>query len=152
MNLSLYRHCQTQYISFIHKVMGHSSMDSSEDNLHVDFCKAADVTSSDCSHEQCQEVQSGWSCDDESRWITILGNDCEDLIVRWGSAGSCWGVCYLCFQSLFDSTTQMMPTVSLINLYVGNWDKLQNLTEIQLELRNCRYGLTGLEVAEQVWL
>lgn len=46
----------------------------------------------------------------------------------------------------------MTATVCLIILYVGNGDKLQNLTEIQLELRNCRYGLTGLEVAEQVRL
>lgn len=44
----------------------------------------------------------------------------------------------------------MTATVCLINLYVGNWDELQNLIEIQLELRNCRYGLRGLEAAEQV--
>lgn len=41
----------------------------------------------------------------------------------------------------------MMATAVLINLYVGNWAKLQNLIEIQLERR---YGLTDLEVAEQV--
>lgn len=58
-NLSLYRWCQTQYISVIDKVMGHSSMDSSEDTLCVDLNKAADMTSSDCSHEQPKEVQSG---------------------------------------------------------------------------------------------
>lgn len=58
-NLSLYRWCQTQYISVIDKVMGHSSMDSSEDTLCVDLNKAADMTSSDCSHEQSKEVQSG---------------------------------------------------------------------------------------------
>lgn len=40
-------------------MIGHSSMDSLEDTLHVDFSKAADMTSSDCSHEQSKEVQSG---------------------------------------------------------------------------------------------
>lgn len=40
-------------------MIGHSSMDSLEDSLHVDFSKAADMTSSDCSHEQSKEVQSG---------------------------------------------------------------------------------------------
>lgn len=39
--------------------MGHSGRDSLEDTLHVDFNKAADVTSSDCSHEQSKEVQCG---------------------------------------------------------------------------------------------
>lgn len=58
MNLSLYRQCQTQCISFIHKVMGHSSMDSLEDPLHIGFSKAADMTS-DCSLEQSKEIQSG---------------------------------------------------------------------------------------------
>lgn len=94
MNLSLYRQCQSQYISFIHGVITHSGMDSLEDTLHVDFSEAAGMTSPDCSHEQSKEVQSGWSCDDESRWVTVLGNGCEDLIVRWGSTGSCWDVCY----------------------------------------------------------
>lgn len=58
-SLSLYRWCQTQYISVIDKATGHSSMDSLEDTLCVDLTKAADMTSSDCSHEQSKEVQSG---------------------------------------------------------------------------------------------
>lgn len=39
--------------------MGHSSTDSLEDTLHVDFSKAAAVTSCDCSPEQSEEVQAG---------------------------------------------------------------------------------------------
>lgn len=45
-------------MSFTDRVMGHSSMDSLENSLHVDFSKAADMTS-DCSHEQSKEIQSG---------------------------------------------------------------------------------------------
>lgn len=57
-------------------------MDNLVEILHLDLSEAADIISSDCSHEQSKEVQSGWNCDDESRWITILGSGYEDLIVR----------------------------------------------------------------------
>lgn len=59
MNLSLYRYAWFDTISFIGKVTGHSSMDNLVEILHVDLSKAADITSSDCSHEQSKEVQSG---------------------------------------------------------------------------------------------
>lgn len=46
-------------ISFITEVTDHSRMDKLVKILHVDLSKAADITSSDCSHEQSKEVQSG---------------------------------------------------------------------------------------------
>lgn len=118
----------------------------------MDLSKAADVTSSDCSPEQSREVQSGWNCDDESRRITMLGKGYEDRLVRPQFSRALSG-CLLPLVpvALYSNNPDDDNSVlKFIARKVGEATEITtNLTGIQFELTNCRYGLTNMEVAEQ---
>ena len=116
-------------------------MDNLVEILHIDLSKAGDITSSDCSHKQSKEVQSGWNCNGESRWITVLGNGYEDLIVSLRFSRVLLG-CVLPLVPVTLCINNLDDDYSVPNKFVGR--KLGEATEIMKNLIGIQFELNKL--------